>query len=162
MWRRPCRASPYPHWCKTTKTDHHDHSKTTNRRPRTRRRHCMVKGKTAVRPGLSAENLIAAVPDLAGLADLSAETISKLTPPPRDPPATRRCRSFAAKNLRDDRRGTGPRQTRHDQRRQPAAVEGSRVAHAAAAGTGRSRTKRRGVRRVWLADLMHAWLFRSG
>ena len=59
----------------------------------------MVKGKTAVRPGLSAENLIAAVPDLAGLADLSAETISKLTPPPRDSHATRRCRSFAAKNL---------------------------------------------------------------
>jgi len=38
----------------------------------------MVKGKTAVRPGLSAENLIAAVPDLAELADLRAETISKL------------------------------------------------------------------------------------
>jgi len=38
----------------------------------------MVKGKTAVRPGLSAENLIAAVPDLVKLADLSAETISKL------------------------------------------------------------------------------------
>ena len=59
----------------------------------------MVKGKTAVRPGLSAENLIAAVPDLAELADLSAETISKLGPPPRDPHATRRCRNSAAKNL---------------------------------------------------------------
>jgi len=38
----------------------------------------MGKGKTAVRPGLSAERVIAAVPDLAELADLSAETLSKL------------------------------------------------------------------------------------
>ena len=38
----------------------------------------MVQGEKAVRPGLLAENLISAIPELSQLADFNAETVSKL------------------------------------------------------------------------------------